>query len=348
MRQSHIGRTARRGRKTNGREGKAVSDKCILVADIGGTNARFALANTDVVGYRDARTYSCADFDTADLAIQDYLLEVGAAQPSVICIAVAGPVVDQTVRMTNNHWSMSGSALSVKFSDAKVSLLNDFEAVAYSLPHLADGDTHAIGLPDARPKMEGDFTVAAIGPGTGLGCATLVGRKGTIFPIMSEGSHSGFAPESQVQFDILAMLRSRFDRVSDERLVSGTGMTNLYWALSKLHNEDPRNLTAADIFELGISGADTRAEESVQLFFELLGQMAGNLALTVMATDGVFIAGGIVQRYTQIIENSRFRSGFENKGRYRSLMERIPTRLITHASPGLVGASFYALKMSTA
>ncbi|MEQ9561407.1 MAG: glucokinase [Woeseiaceae bacterium] len=195
-------------------------------------------------------------------------------------------------------------------------------------------------LPDS------DFTVGVIGPGTGLGAAGLCSRSGSIFPIVGEGGHVGFAPESRVQMNVLAALRERFDRVSDERLVSGPGLENIYWALSQLHGEKSAALTAAEICRLAAEDGGSRASEALQLFFEILGQVAGNLALTLGATSGIYIAGGIARRYPDLLANSRFRSAFEAKGRRRSLMERIPTQLILYPEPGLLGAAYCARQIA--
>ena len=163
-----------------------------------------------------------------------------------------------------------------------------------------------------------------------------------MFPIVGEGGHTGFAPETGVQLDVFAALRERFDRVSDERLVSGPGLENIYWALSQIHGEKPAPLSAAEICRKAAEAGSERASEALQLFFEILGQVAGNLALSLGATSGIYIAGGIARRYPELLANSRFRSGFEAKGRHRSLMERIPSRLILYPEPGLLGAAFYA------
>ncbi len=318
-------------------------DASHLIGDIGGTNARFALAGA-TPGYREEHTLQCADFDTAIDAIRHYLDSVGAGAPDVICLAAAGPIVDGTVTFTNNHWVISAAELADVFGIDDVALINDFESIAWSVPALADDDTQKIGLPDARPLDGEDFSVAITGPGTGLGAVGFKKRNGVFLPIPGEGSHSGFAPETQVQIEILKALRGRYSRVSFERLVSGPGLENLYWALTTIHGEQRPSPTAAEIFHKAQDGSDARAVEAVQVFFEVLGQFAGDLALTLSAKDGVFIAGGIAKRYPEMLEASRFRSGFESKGRFRPLVERIPTRLILHDNPGLLGASFYALE----
>ena len=318
-----------------------------LIGDIGGTNARFALASA-AEGFTSEHTLKCAEYESSTAAIRHYLETIGAADPDVICLAAAGPIVDDTVSFTNNHWVIEVAELSRTFGIESVSLINDFEAIAWSVPALGPDDCVTIGLPSPLPLDGPDFSVAIAGPGTGLGAVGLKKRNGSMFPIPGEASHSGFAPENQVQIEILKALRERYSRVSFERLVSGPGVENLYWAVSMVHGEQRQKLSAPDIFARAASGSDPRAAEVVQVFFEILGQFAGDLALTLNAHDGVFIAGGIAKRYPELIETSRFRNGFEAKGRYRPTMERIPTRLIMHDQPGLLGASYCALQQISA
>jgi len=317
-----------------------MANKTLLIGDIGGTNARFAMAHADAPGFGSEETLKCADFGTAEDAIRFYLESIDAPAPTAICLAAAGPIVDDHVRFTNNPWAIAVSDLRSSFDIEPVRLLNDFEAIAYSVPFLGPDDTLPIGLPDPEPLPSDGYTVGILGPGTGLGAVGLLKYREHYIPIAGEASHGGFAPETQVQLDILAALREKFDRVSSERLVSGQGLENLYWALTQIHAEKRGQLSAAEIFAASIDNGDPRATEAVEMFFEILGQVAGDIALTLGAEDGIFIAGGIAQRYPEKLANSRFRVGFERKGRHRSLMERVSTQLIRHRQPGLLGASY--------
>jgi glucokinase len=325
-----------------------MTDRTLLIGDIGGTNARFALASPEQPGFHDALTLKCADFPSADDAIRHYLGDVSAVTPDIICLAVAGPIIENTVQVTNNHWTLNAAEIAADFAIEAVRLLNDFEAVAYSIPQLRSEDTETIGLPDQRPLSQERFNVAIVGPGTGLGTAGLIRRGNILIPIVGEGGHVGFAPKSQVQVEILSALRNKFDRVSVERLVSGSGIENIYWALTLIHGEQRTQLSAPDIFAKSGDGSDPRATEATHMFFEILGQVAGDLALTMGAEDGVYIAGGIAKRYPAQLQNSGFRNAFDNKGRHRAYMERIPTMLITHDEPGLLGAAYCALELSSA
>jgi len=322
-----------------------MAESSLLIGDIGGTNARFALADDKVPGFSQEATLQCADYASADIAIKQYLQDVGAKSPDVICLAAAGPIVDQRVRFTNNPWSIAADELAEEFSISRVRLLNDFEAIAYSIPLLGEKDCLPIGLPEPEPLDEQHYTLGILGPGTGLGTVGLRKHGDILIPIPSEASHGGFAPESHVQIDMLNALRERYDRVSSERFVSGPGLENIYWAMSRIHGEQRPRLSAQEIFAKAKDKSDPRAAEAVQVFFEILGQVAGDFAMALGANDGIFIAGGIVRRYPDLLENSRFRSGFENKGRHRSIMERISTQLILHKQPGLLGASYVALEL---
>jgi len=328
-----------------------MAETCTLIGDLGGTHARFALAGPGRPGYSHELTLDCEDYDTAEAAISGYLQRTGKQtgcgyQPSLICLAVAGPVMGGAVRFLNNHWRLDSRNLRLRFPGAQVKLLNDYEAVAWSVPLLQDEELEVIGpvQPDRGDKA--DFTLAVLGPGTGLGVAGLISRNDYRVPIVGEGGHSGFAAETWAQSDLLEQLRGRFERVSNERLLSGPGLENIYWALSRIRGEPGSKIKAPEIFKRALSDEDGRASETLRLFYQILGQVAGDLALELSAYDGVYIAGGIVWRYPGLLKASTFRSGFENKGRYRDLMERIPTYLILHSQPGLLGASQVARQIA--
>ena len=324
-----------------------MTDKTLLIGDIGGTNARFALVSPEQPGFHDAVTLKCEDFASANDAIRRYLDEVSADSPNVICLAAAGPKIAETVQITNNHWALDTASIGSDFGIDTVQLLNDFEAVAYSIPQLQEADSQLVGLPEWTSLPADKFNVAIIGPGTGLGVAGLIRRANIVIPIVGEGGHISFAPKSQVQIELLHTLRKNFDRVSMERLLSGPGIENIYWALTLIYGEQRTQLSAKEIFAEGHAGGDPRAVESTHIFFEILGQIAGDVALCMGATDGVYLAGGIVKRYPTLLQNSGFRSAFESKGRQRAYMERIPTLLITHDDPGLLGAAYCALELSS-
>ncbi|MEM7431136.1 MAG: glucokinase [Pseudomonadota bacterium] len=320
----------------------------LLIGDIGGTHARFAWADPTDNEFGAEKKLLCADFDTIDAAIEHFLASSDVKAPDTICLAVAGPIVGDEVRFTNNDWIISSSALAADFGIDAVRILNDFEAIGYSIPMLGADDSMPIGLAEATDLGREEHRVAVLGPGTGLGMVGVNIRDGEAIPIRSEGGHVGFSPETQVQLEIMSVLREQFDRVSAERLVSGPGLENIYRALTTIHGDQRPALSAPEIFSRANSNTESRSAEAVHVFFEVLGQVAGDFALSISADDGVYVAGGIAQRYPVMMSNSAFRSGFENKGRYRSLMERIPTQLILHEHPGLLGASHCARQLLAA
>jgi glucokinase len=319
-----------------------VPESTLLIGDIGGTNARFALAEARAPGFSRSLILECEAFETAEDAISEYLEQSGAGKPEVICLAVAGPIVNDSVRFTNNQWSIDCRELGRRFPGAKIRLLNDFEAIAYSIPFLREADLATIGLESGGLDDHSDYTIGVLGPGTGLGVAGLKGDKDGIHPLACEGGHVGFAPETQLQLQVLGQLRERFERVSNERLLCGPGLENIYLALQQIHGDPGAHVPAPEIFRRALANEDVRASEALQLFYEVLGQVAGNLALVLGAWDGIYIGGGIVKRYPDLLKTGSFRSGFENKGRYRSMMEKVPTFLILHEQPGLLGASYCA------
>ena len=312
-----------------------------LIGDIGGTNARFALARPGQPGYTAERVYACADHPSLEQGIEAYFRDVGLRHPGTICLAVAGPVLDSTVQFTNSHWQIAERPLRNRFEIERVRLINDFAAIAHGLPLLGEHDLLRLGGPPPPDLSRGNYRLGVLGPGTGLGAAGLMHDNGLSTVLVTEAGHVGFAPETPEQRQLLARLQTRFERVSDERVASGAGLENIYWALRR--PGDP-SASAAEIFERAAAG-QTPAGRAVDLFFELLGQIAGNLALSMGAFQGIYIAGGIVQRHRELLRTSRFRAGFENKGRHHGIMARVPTVAIRHPQPGLLGASRVAMKM---
>lgn len=314
----------------------------ILIADIGGTNARFAIANNSPQYFVKAQTLEAIEFNNVVEAIDSYLNSHGIEHVSGICLAVAGPIIGTRVTFPNNHWSIDSSVLEKRYNTNRVSLLNDWEAISYSLSCLNQADLINIGGNWAELN-ENDYTVGAIGPGSGLGTSGLLRRSSALIPLVSEGGHAGFSPENRLQGDILDYLHKKFDdRISRERLLSGPGLVNIHQALCAIHGYENPGLIAADIAVAGINRTDPICTETMDLFFEILGQVAGDIALSLGANQGIFIGGGICQRYPDHLNNSKFRNGFENKGRHSHLMREIPTWLITHKNPGLLGASVFA------
>lgn len=303
-----------------------------LVADVGGTHARFAqLAPTG--GIEGIEVMSCADFPTIQDAIATYLRSQGIERLDDACLAVAGPVDQDPVDLPNNHWAFSRVELERRLG-APLSLINDFTAQALSIDLLGDGDLTWIGTP--RPHEEGCRVV--VGPGTGLGVAIQV-PDGEV--IQSEGGHVGFAPTSDHEIDVLRTLRTRFRRLSAERLISGPGLENLYWANWHLDHDDTRTWTPVAARE--VTAMATRGEplalRTIEDFLDALASFAGDLALTAWATGGVYLSGGILPKLASLFDLQRFRDRFEDKGRFTRFCETVPIGWIRFENPGLLGCA---------
>lgn len=318
-----------------------MKDSPLLIADIGGTNARFALASSSSPYFESAQTLQCADFDNIEQAIDTYLSAHKINSLQGICFAVAGPINDQSVRFTNNHWFISAADLKIRFANDRVKLLNDFESIAYSLRQLDKTDLSQIGEVYSLDTSK-DFTVGVLGPGSGLGVAGLCQRGELLHPLATEGGHVGFSPDNALQELIMQCLHKKFKRVSNERLLSGPGLVNIHEALCQINDKPNPGYSPADIAVAARENTDPLCVQTMELFFEILGQVAGDTALALGAHQGIYIGGGIAQRYPNQLARSKFRAAFERKGRYTNLMQGIPTWLITHKNPGLLGSSVYA------
>ena len=305
-----------------------------LVADVGATNVRFALC-AEGESPCTSSTLACADFDGIEAAARAFLerAESGARARHGI-FAVAGPVTGDTVAMTNHAWRFSVGELKRALGMERLVVVNDFTAVALSLPHLGADGLRRIGAgsPVAGTPM------AVIGPGTGLGVSALVPAAGSWIPIAGEGGHRDFAAHGEQELTVLRYLQARHGHVSLERVLSGSGLVACYRALGGLEYPIPN---AAGIGERAADGY-TIATAAVGLFSEVLGAAAGDLALTLGARGGVYIAGGIVPKLGATFAAERFRRRFEAKGRFRDYLAEIPTHLITAKAPALVGLAHHA------
>lgn len=303
-----------------------------LIGDIGGTNARFAIAQDGAFSYM--RATRTAEHPSLLAAIRAYLstLPAGLA-PCEACLAIAGPIAEDTISLTNQAWSFSVSGMKTELGLAQMLVLNDFAATALAIPFLRPQDRLQIG--PGMPVAKGP--VAAIGPGTGLGVASLVPTPQGWLQLPGEGGHVTMCAATAEESRILDLLRDRFGHVSAERVLSGEGLVNLHQALCALRGEPPRPLTPSDVTEDALSGRDPDAVRALDLFCAMLGTVAGNLALTVGATGGIYIAGGILPRFSEHFAASAFRRRFEDKGRLAPFLAPIPTYLVLHPEAALLG-----------
>ncbi|WP_363797264.1 glucokinase [Lysobacter firmicutimachus] len=322
-----------------------------LLADIGGTNARFALSTTD--GARpqlcadSVQIFAVADFPSLADAARHYLDRTGAT-PSHGVFAVAGRVDGDEARITNHPWVISAERTRQALGLSRIDLVNDFTAQAMAVSLLQPSDVVPIG--GARWNGwddDRDRTYAIIGPGTGLGVGGLLRRDGRYYPLQTEGGHVSFAPGTPEEIEVLQRLSGEFGRVSNERLISGSGLVNLHRSLSQIAGEDPGPLQPADITAMAREG-DERCLRAIDLFCAVFGAAAGDLVLTLGAWDGVFLPGGLVPKLMPWLAHSGFRQRFEHKGRFSPTMARIPTLAVTHPQPGLLGAAALAAQRAPA
>jgi glucokinase len=309
-----------------------------LVGDIGGTNARFAWKSGPAEPLADVASYPCAGHPSLQHAMQHYLAAHGKPAARWCAIGIANPIVGDRVQMTNHHWSFSISEVKAALGFDRFLVLNDFTALALSLPALPASDLRQVG--GAAPVP--DAPLALIGPGTGLGVSGLLpARSGRgAIPINGEGGHVTLAATDALEESVVRLLRRQFGHASAERALSGPGLVSLYGALCELDGVVARPLQAAEITTLALSGQDRQCGSAVDVFFSLLGTVAGNLALSLGARGGLYIGGGIVPRLGERIDQSSFRRRFEEKGRFRSYLAQIPVFVVqAKTSPALLGAA---------
>jgi glucokinase len=305
-----------------------------LVGDIGATNARFALVAPDGEISK-TRVLLCDDYPTIADAITDYLADANGTKPVAAVLAVAASPTGDEVSLTNHPWTFSIVALRQAIGLKRLKVVNDFHANAAAVPHLAPTERIQVGpgVPVA------DAPIGVIGPGTGLGVSALVPTPAGPKAISGEGGHVTMSPADARESAVLEIMRSRYDHVSAERALSGPGLVNLYNTLCELSHVKAAPLTAAQITDPKIGAGDASAHEATAMFCAMLGTIAGNLALTLGARGGVYIAGGIVPKLGDAFAQSQFRERFEAKGRFRDYLAAIPTYVIVRPFAALLGAS---------
>jgi glucokinase len=303
-----------------------------LLGDIGATNARFCLLANDTLG--PVTTFEVARYAGFPDAVAAFL-NTHRDQVSVnhALLAVAGPVEGDRCKLTNSSWVVDADELRRMFRLAEVRVINDFAATAYSLPSLTAADLHPLGGGQAIPGAP----MAVLGPGTGLGVACLVPGASEPAVIAGEGGHATFGAASAREDAVIDYLRRRFGHVSAERMVSGTGLENLYQAIAALDESEVPSRDAAEITKTALDGTCRTSGAALDMFCALLGSFSGNVALTFGARGGVYIAGGIAPRILGLMGRSQFRRRFEEKGRLRPYLEAIPSCVIVHSAAAFVG-----------
>jgi glucokinase len=318
------------------RESKTASRT--LLADIGGTNARFALIDGGELGA--VEHVKVADFASVRDAIADVLARnSGGAAVNAAVLAVAGPVTNNRCVMTNSHWVIDGNELRAGFGLQSVDVLNDFEVMAWSLPALTPADLFPLGM---QAGLAGE-PMLVLGPGTGFGVSCLIERHGARLAVITEAGHATLPAETEHEERVIHRLRERLGHVSIERgALSGSGMQHLYEALADVDGIPAPKRDAAAITKAALDGSCDLSRATLEMFCAMLGSVAGNLAVTFAARGGVFVGGGIVPRFPEFLAASAFRTRFESKGRFRDYLRDIPTSIIVKADASFVGLKAYS------
>src|ERR1700754_2340277 len=326
-----------------------------LLADLGGTNVRFGIAHPDEdqpLIQESVRKYHVKDYASLGDAAKQYFKDAGHEAQRAI-IAAAGRIDNgETVKVTNNPWAISAKSLAKELDLEWVHLVNDFAAQSMAVMLMTDqktADGHQdlvpvgkLAVPKIGAKEEQTFVV--VGPGTGLGVGGLLIRGDKVSVLQTEGGHAGFAAHSAEDIEILKVLNLRYGRVSNERLICGQGLVNLYEAISEISGQKPQEgITPEEITKRATDATCPMCARAVETFAGIFGSVAGDLVLTLGAWDGVYLTGGMTPILLPWIQKGNFRERFEAKGRFRDTMEQVPTQAIMNPEPGLIGGAALAI-----
>lgn len=324
----------------------------ILAGDIGGTNARLALfevsgGNVNLVS---TSTFPSRKYSGLDRIVIEFV-EAAKVHPDAACFGVAGPVSNGRVETTNLPWVVESKRLADELKIVRALLINDLEATAWGVPALGANDLVALNQVKGNPVG----TQAVIAAGTGLGEAAMYWDGTQYHPLACEGGHSDFAPRDDLEIDLFRYLHKRYGHVSNERILSGPGLVNVFhflrdtgrgtepkWLTDEMQNSDP----AAAIGRAGLAGDSPMAEQALGIFVSVYGAEAGNLALKTKATGGVFVAGGIAPKLLPKLAGPLFMHSFVSKGRMQSLLEAIPVKVVVNDQTALIGAACCAAAKS--
>lgn len=311
-------------------------DKFAIVADIGGTFARFCRVDLHTLALDEIEVYPCASFESLEMALRYYQTQKRLTEIKQMAIAIACPVIDDVVSMTNCPWQFSIRELQRQLNLSALRVMNDFTAIAMSVSALGNHSLEQIGsgtVDKTKPRV-------ILGAGTGLGVAYLLPMNDHYMAYAGEGGHADWGATSEQEWLIYESIKKRYSRVSYERLLSGQGIENIYQALKSANKkEELQKLKAQEIIQLALTKQCVVAEATIEQFFKTLAVYAGDLALIFGAFGGIYIAGGIVPRLLPLLDMHVFRRYFEDKGRFRDFNAQIPTFIITAEQPGLLGAA---------
>ncbi|RFC63173.1 glucokinase [Fulvimarina endophytica] len=310
----------------------------ILIGDIGGTNARFAILKDAFAEPKFFDNVETASFASIDAAIQECVLDQTSVQPKSAVLAIAGPIDGDELDLTNCPWVIRPKGMIADLGLEEVVVINDFEAQALAISAIGDGGRAEIGNGIHREGA----SRAVIGPGTGLGVAGLVRARNMWIPVAGEGGHIDIGPRTERDHAIWPHLATVGGRISGEQILSGRGLVNLYNAICKSAGKVSDCQTPAEVTRAAEAGADPQAKEAIELFSIYLGRIAGDIALVFIARGGVYIAGGIFKRLLPLVDHARMREAFEDKAPHTHLMSEIPLYVITEPQPALAGLTAFA------
>ena len=313
-----------------------------VVADIGGTNARFGLvtardATTGQFDIEQIHVLPCAEFATFEAVLGAYIERVSGDRPHAACIAIAGPVTGDRIKMTNLSWEFSVETVRKQFQLSNLEVINDFGAQAYATLYMADADLPVVKEGDSLPTSPR----AILGPGTGLGVAGLINQAGRWYPLCGEGGHITYAPTSDIEVAIREVIEPSGKHVSVEKFVSGPGLKNIYTALAAVKDQAVDDISPGQISALAMSQESALAVEALNLFFKILGSAAADVTLVMGAWGGVYLGGGILPKVESQFHQGPFIDSFVAKGRMGAILEKVPVRLMKGDKPALAGAAHW-------
>lgn len=325
----------------------------ILAGDVGGTKTALALFKPSAQQLRLVRadTFASAKHPSLESILGEFLAKQGRPRLRAACLGVAGPVVDEGCRLTNLDWSFDERTVARVLGTARVRLINDLAALAYGVHHLTSEDLSTLNQGTARRGAN----VAVLAAGTGLGEAMLYWDGHFYQALASEGGHCDFAPRTEVEMALLGALQAQYGHVSYERILTGSGLLNVYkflrqraataepaWLTEKLLAGDPGAVIAAT----ALAGEDAACSEALALFASIYGAEAGNWALKCLALGGVFVGGGIAPKVLPLLQRDDvFMRSFTDKGRFHSLMQTIPVHVVVNPTAALLGSARYAMRL---
>lgn len=305
----------------------------VLIGDIGGTNARFAVVEDAVSGYGEVRAVASAVYPTIEDAIRETVLDRQGLRPRSALLAVAAPVDGDEIDLTNSHWTVRPRDMLATLGLDEIVVVNDFEAQALGVVALGPEHLDAVGGGTPEPGA----ARVVLGPGTGLGVAGLVHSRGVWIPVPGEGGHVDIGPRSPRDVEVFAHVERIEGRISAEQILCGRGLVNLYRAVAAADGIAPRFSSPAEITGAALEGSDAVAVEALGIFVTCLGRIAGDMALVFMSRGGVFLTGGIAQKIVPALKTGSFRTAFEDKAPHGALMRAMPVNVVIHPFAAMVG-----------